>query len=190
MTILSHEETVEIEGEKWKPMSRETVEAAIDAEPAKTHIHRYHSCQEYYEWKLEKDRFLSVIWLDIPRTNLIIPEGSRTIRDVAKKMVSEGHTFQSLVEDCRSWSVEDCKSWFVECCKIDSDFKYCEFGTIWLKKATDEERCQSPSGKYHIDHGAHRSLVLGKLLRERKIKYRPVRAIFIKTTTGSREPCY
>ena len=33
MTILSSEEIVESEGEKWKLMSREEVEAAIKAEP-------------------------------------------------------------------------------------------------------------------------------------------------------------
>ena len=180
MTKISHEATVEIEGEKWKPMSPEEVEAAIAAEPCNTRMRRYHSCQKYYKRELEKDRFPSVIWLDIPRTNLIIPEGSRTIRDVAKKMVSEGHTFQSLVEDCRSW--------FVECCEIDSDFKYCKFGTIWLRGATDFERNQSSSGKgkYHIHHGAHRSLVLGKRLLEGK-EYESVKAILIKTT-GAREP--
>lgn len=184
MTNLSHDETVEIEGEKWKPMNREEVEEAIKAEPCKTHIYRYHSHQEYYEWKLEEDRFLSVILLASNKTTGCLTQGPRMIRDVAERMVNEGHTFQSLIENCDL-------PWYDGCLEIEKDgFDYAKFGTIWLKKATNEERCQSSPGKYHIDHGAHRSLVLGKLLRERKRKYQRVRAIYIKTTTGSREPCY
>ena len=106
---------------------------------------------------------------------------ARTIRDVAERMVTGGHTFQSLIK-------EHGLEWYDDCLKIESDgFDYDEFDTIWLRGAMDSERRKSPPGKYYIHEGVHRSLVLGKLLREGKIEYQPVKAILIKTT-GSREP--
>lgn len=183
MTILSHEQIVELEGEKWKPMSREEVEAAIDAEPCNTRMRRYHRCQKYYEWELEEGRFLSVIFLDSKELTGFLTDDydARTIRDVAERMVTGGHTFQSLIEEHRL-------KWYGDCLEIERDgFDYAKFGTIWLRGATDFERGKSPPGKYHIHEGAHRSLVLVKLLRAGKIEYQPVKAILIKTT-GSREP--
>ena len=187
MTILSHEEIMELEGEKWKPMSREEVEAAIEVEPCNSHIEKYSSCKEYYEWELDKDRFLSIIWLNINETGPLTPDGEpRTIQDVAERMVSKGYTFEKLIEKHRL-------TWYKKCRKIESEgFDYAKFGTIWIKGATEDERKESRPGKYHIEHGAHRSLVLGKLLREEKIEYQLIRAILIKTT-GSKDPdeiCY
>ena len=171
-----------MEGEEWTRMGRKDVKAAIAAEPSKTRMRRYHSCQKYYEWELEENRFLSVILLDSKETTGFLTQDydTRMIRDVAERMVTGGHTFQSLIK-------EHGLTWYNKCLKIESDgFDYAKFGTIWLRGATDFERCKSPPGKYHIHEGAHRSLVLGKLLLECK-KYQPVKAILIKTT-GSRKP--
>ena len=179
MTILFRRKTVELEGEKWKPMSRKEVEAAIAAEPPNTRMRRYHSHQKYYEWELEKDRFLSIIWLNIKETGPLTPDGEpRTILDVAERMMTDNYDFESLIQ-CGF-------PWYRRCCKIESKFKHCKFGTIWLRGATEYERCKSPPGKYHIHEGAHRSLVLGKLLLEGK-EYESVKAILIKTT-GSTPP--
>ena len=181
MTILSNKKIVEIDGEKWKPMSGEEVEAAIVAEPPDSDcpFKRYHCYQKYYEWELEEDRFLSIIWLNIPETGPLTPDGEpRTIRDVAERMIIENYDFQSLIESRYPW--------YCRCCKIKSKgFDYAKFGTIWLKGATLSERGESRpgkyhTGKYHIAHGAHRSIVLGQLLKKGEIEYQPVRAILVK----------
>ena len=176
MTILSHKQIVEIEGEKWKPMSRAEVEKAIADEPSNSHIKHYHSRQDYYEWELDKYRFLSIISLDSEKLTGFLTHGHdlRTIPDVSQRMVDGGHTFKSLV---KSHDLE----WYKECHKIESDgFDYAKFGTIWLREANYQERTKSPPGKYHIEHGVHRSLVLGKRLVEGK-EYKPIRAILIKS---------
>ena len=179
MTILFNRKIVKIEGEKWKRMEEEEVKAAM-AESPKCRFECYHSSQEYYEWKLEKDRFLSIIWNDLcGKTDPLTPEGEprRTIRDVAKRMIIKDYDFQSLC---------DYDKWFCTSREIESEgFHYAKFGTIWLRKADYEERTKSPPGKYHLEDGNHRSLVLGKLLQEGK-KYRPVRAILVKNPNAKK----
>ena len=174
MTILSHKQIVEIEGEKWKTMRRKEVEDAIAANPD-CPFKRYHRYQKYYEWELEEDRFLSIIWPNMRgKTDPLTPDGDpRTIRDVAARMIIENYDFQSLIESGYPW--------FCKCREIKSEgFHYDKFGIIWLKGANPSERCESPPGKYHIADGAHRSIVLGQLLKKGKIEYQPVRAILVK----------
>ena len=176
MAILSNKKIVEIEGEKWKPMRGKEVKAAIVAEPPDSDctFKRYYRYQKYYEWELEEDRFLSIIWLNIPETGPLTPDGEpRTIRDVAARMIIENYDFQSLIESGYPW--------FGKCHEIKSEgFHYDKFGIIWLKGATPSERCESPPGKYHIADGTHRSIVLGQLLKKGEIEYQPVRAILVK----------
>ena len=185
MTSLFRKKIEIIEGKEWTRMSRRAVKEAII--PG-IRVRRYYRCQKYYEAELDKEEFLSVIWLKIDGTHLLTAEdGSRTIRDVAKRVI-ECHPFESLCQYQGLPIIDHDPNWFGKCYKIESDgFDYAKFGTIWLRGATDFERGKSPPGKYHIHEGAHRSLVLGKLLREGKIEYQPVKAILIKTT-GSREP--
>ena len=180
MTSLFRKKIEIIEGKEWTRMSRKAVEKAII--PG-IRVRRYYKCQKYYEAELDKKEFLSVIFLDSKKDTGFLTDDydTRTIRDVAERMITGGHTFQSLVEKHKL-------PWYDKCRKIENDrFDYAKFGTIWLRGATEYERCKSPPGKYHIHEGAHRSLVLGKLLREEKEEYCPVRAILIKTT-GSTPP--
>ena len=176
MISFSDEEILELE-EDWKPMSREEVEAAIDAD---SRVQCYDSNRKYYKAKLlDECQFLSLIWHKIDDSRLLTPEKSpRTVRDVAKRM--EGRNFKSLSRfpwlPRRKYKAK----WFRKCRKIEKAFCYDKFYAMWLVMADEDEKYKAPpSAQYYIYDGCHRSLVLGKLLLEEKIEYRPVEAILI-----------
>ena len=91
---------------------------------------------------------------------------------------NKSHTFESLSKDQELPSNQHDPGWFRQCIKIYNEFTYDKFGTMWLVLAKPNELTQSPSGIYYIHDGCHRSLVLGKLLREGE-DYCPVKAILI-----------
>ena len=71
MISFSDEEILELE-EDWKPMSREEVEAAIDAD---SRVQCYDSNRKYYKAKLlDECQFLSLIWHKINDSRLLTPE--------------------------------------------------------------------------------------------------------------------
>ena len=177
MKVLSHEEIMELEGGKWKPISRGEVEAAVDAD---SRVQRYEKSRKYYQSELDECQFLSLIWHKINDSRLLTPENeSRMVQDAAERMI-ERHTFQSLSRDQGFPLNQHKPKWFCKCCEIDSDFDYNRFGTIWLVIAGDNEKYKAlPSAKYYTHDGCHRSLVLAKRLLKEKIKYQPVKAILI-----------
>ena len=172
MTILSRRKIEIIEGKEWTRLSRKAVKEAITTD---SRVKRYERSRKYYKAELDKEEFLSLIFLDSKKLTGFLTHGydDRTIRGVAERMVIGGYTFLSLIK-------EHGLKWYDGCLKIESDgFDYKKFGTIWLVMAKDDEKCKAPpSAKYYIYEGCHRSLVLGKLLLE-GFEYQPVKAILI-----------
>lgn len=189
MNQSTHQEIVELEGEKWEPMSREEVEAEIKGKCCKISRRVRRTVKsgnhKFYKAELNEDEFLLLIWHKIDDSRLLTPENeSRTVRDVAKRMLDNGYTFQSLSRNLGLPKDMHKPKWFRICRKIEKNFDYNRFYAMWLVMADDDEKCKAPpSAKYYIYDGAHRSVVLGKLLQEReqerKIEYRRVKAILI-----------
>lgn len=164
-----------IEGKEWKPMERKAVEKAIipEGHTSKTRVQCYEKDKKYYKSKLSRCEFLSLIWHEIDASRLLTPKNeSRTVRDVADRMIEKGYTFQSLSRNlCLPDDQHDPK-WFRECCAIDRHFDYNRFGTICLVIANSNEKNNAPaSAKFYIYDGCHRSLVLGKRLLTGESKY-------------------
>ena len=179
MTFLPLRKIKIIEGVEWKRMRRKAVENMITTDP------RVQSCKKdrkFYKSKLSRCEFLSLIWHEIDASRLLTPKNeSRTVKDVAKRMIEKRYTFQSLSRNQGLPLNQHDPEWFHKCCSIDSDFDYNRFGKIWLVIANDDEKCKAPpSAKFYIYDGCHRSLVLGKRLLTGESKYeQQVKAILI-----------
>ena len=183
LKTLLRKKTKVIDGKVWRLMKRKEVNAEINAECCEvdSHILDYvkSGCYGFYKSELDENKFLSVIWPEMKVSRLLTPECEpRTIRDVAERVI-KCHTFESLCENQGRPDTEHDPSWFDKCLKIDSEFDYDRFCAMWLVEENCIEHKQSPLGKYHVEDGAHRSLVLGKRLLEREEKYRAVKAILI-----------
>ena len=181
LKALLREKTKVIDGKEWNLMSRKEVNAEINAECCEvdSHILDYvkSGCYGFYKSELNENEFLSLIWHEIDASRLLTPKGEpRTIRDVAERLI-KCHTFESLCEYQGLPSTEHDPSWFDKCLKIDNEFDYDRFCAMWLVEENCIEHKQSPLGKYYIEDGAHRSLVLGKRLLLEEEKYRTVKAI-------------
>ena len=155
---------------KWKPMERKEVENAITSD---SRVKYYEKDKKYYKSKLSRCEFLSLIWHEIDASRLLTPKNeSRTVRDVADRMIAGGDTFQSLSRNKNLPPNKHDPKWFYKCRAIDRDFDYNKFGTIWLVIANDDEKSKAPpSAKFYIYDGCHRSLVLGKRLLTGESEY-------------------
>ena len=183
LKTLLRKKTKVIDGKVWRLMKRKEVNAEIYAKGCKvdSRILCYFKSGDYgfYKSELDENKFLSVIWPEMNVSRLLTPECEpRTIRDVAERLI-KCHTFESLCQDQGRPDTEHDPSWFDKCLKIDSEFDYDRFCAMWLVEENCIEHKQSPLGKYYIQDGAHRSLVLGKRLLKCEEEYCPVKAILI-----------
>ncbi len=179
MTFLFCRKNEIIEGVKWKRMGRKAVADTITSD---SRVKFYENDRKYYKSKLSRCEFLSLIWHEIDESRLLTPKNeSRTVKDVAKRMIEKRYTFQSLSRNQGLPLNQHDPEWFHKCCALDSDFDYNRFGTIWLVIANDDEKSKAlPSAKFYIYDGCHRSLVLGKRLLTGESKYeQQVKAILI-----------
>lgn len=128
----------------------------------------------------DTDSFLSLIWQEIDDSRLLTPRGkSRTLRDVAGRVVVGAHTFESLARDCGLPAQQHNPSWFQKCIPIANDFSYEAFGFVAIVPANDNEQKQSPNGSFYIFDGIHKTLVLSTLLIKQQIAYKPVQAVLL-----------
>jgi hypothetical protein len=123
--------------------------------------------------------FLSIIWQECDRTRILTPGGSRTLMDVAGRMVDNSWTFSSL---CNHMGFEP--AWhdpaaFQKFEAISSSFDLDAFDFIAVTPATDSERQQSPRGTLYIFDGVHRSLVLAHRLMTNQSKYRAIEGLLL-----------
>ena len=75
---------MQIEGKKWTEMSPDEVKNEINDN---SRVQCYDSNRTYYQSKLDKGEFLSLIWHEIDASRLLTPKNkSRTVQDVAQRM--------------------------------------------------------------------------------------------------------
>ena len=183
MISFSDEEILELE-EDWKRMSREEVEAEIKGKCCKINRRVRRAVKSgkpnFYKSELNEDEFMLLIWHKIDDSRLLTPDKApRTVRDVAKRVI-EKYDFHLLSRKLGLPLNMHKPKWFRKCRKIEKAFCYDKFYAMWLVMADEDEKYKAPpSAQYYIYDGCHRSLVLGKLLLEEKIEYRPVEAILI-----------
>jgi hypothetical protein len=133
-----------------------------------------------YKLKLETaDEFLRLIWQEADPARFLTPSGkSRTLRDVAERLLQSGQSFDSLITDLGMLPSEHQPGWFRSCLDIDRQFEMARFGWVVLTPATEGERNQSPSGENYIFDGVHKSLVFAKRLLQ-SIPYQAVEALLL-----------
>jgi hypothetical protein len=128
----------------------------------------------------DKISFLSLIWHARDDSRLLTPKGSpRTLHDVAERMIVNNWTFDKLSSNLGVSADQHNPEWFKKCLPINENFDYAIFGRIALVQANDNERKQSPSGSFYIYDGAHKSLVLSKLLLANEFEFKPIEALLI-----------
>ncbi|MCL5037348.1 MAG: hypothetical protein M1269_09570 [Chloroflexi bacterium] len=128
----------------------------------------------------DKESFLSLIWQEISDTKYLTKDKPRTLKDVANGIIDKKLTFERLASEPTLGEGHK-PEWFERCLKlkIDSEFDFKKFEFVTLVPATDDERKQSPSGSFNIYDGAHKSLVLSKLIIENKIDFQPIKALLL-----------
>ncbi len=128
----------------------------------------------------DKTSFLSLIWHEINESRFLTPKGlPRTLYDVAERMTSNNWTFENLSSNIGFPANQHQPEWFKECLIINANFDHALFGRIAVVQANDNERKQSPTGTFYIYDGAHKSLVLSRLLLSNKVEFNPVEVLLI-----------
>lgn len=129
--------------------------------------------------------FLSLIWQESNPARLLTPPGApRTLRDIAERMIREGHTFESLSKGHGRPRTDHHPEWFEPCLRIDQGFDFQEIGWFAVVAATDGERKQSPRGSLYLYDGMHKSLVLAKRLLRGETAFQPVDALWLVPRRG------
>jgi hypothetical protein len=136
---------------------------------------------ELYRFRLEdEDSFLSLVWYQGAGVRLLAPDGApRTLRDVAKRFIQRGFTFDALAGNLGFGGDEHEPGFFEKCLPIDSCFNFGRFGWVAVVDANADERAQAPLGRFYIYDGLHRTLVLAKRLLTGEATYRPVEALYL-----------
>ncbi len=117
--------------------------------------------------------YINLIWQANDHTRALTPEGqSRTLRDCVQRIQSAGGSFQALAKDGHSW--------FESCINIEQCFDFHSFGWLAIQDANVHERKESPEGSYYVFDGVHRSIVLAKLLVEKKIDFEPIKCLHVE----------
>jgi hypothetical protein len=128
----------------------------------------------------DDERFLSLIFPEMDGCRILTPpDESRTLRDVAHRILYNEWTFEDLVEDMGLAPKLHDPGMFAKSRYLDENFDYEKFGLLILAPSTEEEREQSPDGSFFIYDGFHRSLVLAKYLLEEEIDYQQVEGILV-----------
>lgn len=137
--------------------------------------------EDFYQIRLKDEAtFLSLIWHWNPSSSLLTPDGkSRTLCDVANRMVDKGWSIQRLYGAEILEEGRHDPQWFNACRHIVESFNYEDFGWIFVNHPTINEKADSPSGSYYIYDGCHKTLVLAHGILTGTIKYQPVDAILL-----------
>lgn len=124
--------------------------------------------------------FLSLIWQEIDPTRLLTPRGqSRTLSDVAGRMITNSWTFASLSNPMGLPRTQHVPAAFKSFEKINSAFDLGAFDFIAVMPPKDSERNQSPGGTFYIFDGVHRTLVLAHRLLSKQTGYQPLEVLLI-----------
>jgi hypothetical protein len=124
--------------------------------------------------------FLSLVWQEIDDSRLLTPLGqSRTLADVAARIVANRWTIDSLSRPMGLPQSEHRPGWFEPCVTINSEFNFEDFDFVGLVAANDSERRQSPRGTFYIYDGAHKTLVLAHRLLTKQTAFHSTEGLLI-----------
>ena len=136
---------------------------------------------QLYLVRLEDEAtFFSLIWQESDPARLLTPnDQSRTLHDVANRLIHSGYTFESLTKSLGLPLNQHHPEWFERCVPIDGAFDFNQFGWIAVEAANDGERKQSPCGSFYIFDGMHKTLVLAKRLMKKETVFQPIDALYL-----------
>jgi hypothetical protein len=127
----------------------------------------------------DSESYLSLIWQEIDGIRLLATGESRTLGDIAQRIVDQGVTFKMLATDLGKPDRIHDPDWFKPCVTVDKEFDFSKFGWLTIVPGTDSERRQSPKGSFYIHDGVHKSLVLAKRLLGDGIRFQSVQGLLI-----------
>lgn len=172
---------------EMKPVSGPEVLARLSAREALGHhvdprlIQAVKGPGNLFLFTMEDEKsFLSLIWQEINPTRLLTPGGqSRTLGDVAGRMIDNSWTFSSLCCPMGQMPMYHDPGLFESFRALDAGFDISKFDFIAVTPANESEKRQSPSGTYYIYDGVHRALVLAHRVMSGQLKYQPVEALLL-----------
>jgi hypothetical protein len=128
----------------------------------------------------DSERFLGLIWPEAPGALLLTPpDESRTLREVANRIIYNSWTFEDLCQDMGLTPDLHDPDLFVKSRYLDEKFDYDKFGLLILAPPTEDEEELCPDGSFYIYDGFHRALVLAKRLLEEEVEYEQVTGILV-----------
>lgn len=128
----------------------------------------------------DEHSFLSLIWHAIDDSRILTPQGqSRTLRDVAQRLIDNNYSLNALSSNLDLNANQYNPKWFDKCKKINDNFDIDKFGWIAVTPATEDELRSSPKGTFYIYDGTHKSLVLAKLLLDKKIYFKTLECLLL-----------
>jgi len=124
----------------------------------------------------DETSFLSLIWHDIESSRILTPSGKPiALRDVAERMIAQGHTFDTL---CSS------NDWFRGCLCIHERFDHAKLGWVVVTNERNGIYERTPYGSLCIYDGCHKSLVYAYRLLAGTSEYKPVEVLWLLTQKG------
>ena len=130
----------------------------------------------------DEESFFSLTWHDVPRSRILSTE-SLGLRDVARRLLHHGWTFDSLADQTNLSTLRRFgdyePSYFAECAAIDRSFDFDLFTPPILVLPNADEQHRNPIGIFYLMDGTHRTLVLAKKLLLNELPYQPIQALLL-----------
>jgi hypothetical protein len=126
--------------------------------------------------------FFSLVWHYHRHTKVLTPGtwvGGKvySVGDVCDRFLGLGGAFSDY--SCGNMSGVYTPDWFDNCVKVYEGFSWDAFGALVVQPLNNAERRDCPRGTFRLIDGSHRTLVLGVLLREKKIEFRPIECVLV-----------
>jgi len=130
----------------------------------------------------DQETFLSLIvpylsqW-HIILPHLLFPKSGLTLKQFVHSMRDKKLSFSELAMG----KVKGCYSpaWFKTCSKLNTQFDFKKFGTLYLLFANDRELKDSKHGSFRIIEGTHRSLSLAYKIITQNFRFEPIPTVFL-----------
>lgn len=123
---------------------------------------------------------MHLLWPPCPEAAWLTPQGeSRTLKDVAGRILNSGHSFEVLAEGHRKLPDNHDTDFFAKFPYLDEHFDMQKFGLLALAALGDDEQKESPRANFYLYDGVRRSLVLAKRLLTGQSTYEPVPALLV-----------
>lgn len=125
----------------------------------------------------EQEDFLDLAWQEIEATRFLTPpDGPRTLRHVAHRIIEEFNDFDGLASAPPRPGLDP--TWFSTCRMIQRSFDWDEVNRPWLLPARPDERRHSPNTHMYISEGVHTTLVIAVGLELGERHWMPLEAVF------------